>query len=285
MIEATLQSKSVMGNIDDDEADDHRRAEKEPKAATTEDEHQLGEATLMASFQVDLECIKVFVRSRQLFLDVPCKQAECGLLHVSSALERALKSWAMEAGGSIKVHKQANESRAVCVVGHNRHLSLVSFKLLISGWEQETARFIHWQVVKQTGRPVELDSQSRVKALVCVGALREALPLSDAYIIHPDVGVGMLRARGYRFQERPQMPPDMRRLQSMCDHALMQQSLLDSSSNRDVAEGFTYNDADSTSSSCLLCCFRADQSSNCPFPGHLGTGAPFRCPLCLQCFG
>lgn len=52
----------------------------------------------------------------------------------------------------------------------------------------QSATFVHWQNRGETGRPVELDNLNRVKAVVCVGALREALDLRHASIIHPDVG-------------------------------------------------------------------------------------------------
>lgn len=134
------------------------------------------------------------------------------------------------------------------------------------------ARLVHWQTAPTTGRPVQLDDQNRVKALVCVGALREALDLSQAYIIHPDVGVAMLRARGYRYGDRPPVPDNICRLQSMCSRALECQQVEDEA---DEAHYPLISDSD-----CLLCTFRVQ---NAPFADSLGKGKAIQCSICLSC--
>lgn len=214
-----------------------------------------------------IQSLKTFIHCQQLF-PTAANASECenGIYHVAYLLETALSIWTKEAATSAetlsKAHSARNDfggylGRAV------KNLALVCMNLPEVGNQQ--AKFVHWQNPGQSGRPVELDQQGRVKALVCVGRLKNAIDLSTMYVIHPDVGVPMLRVRGYKMMERQQMPPDMIRLQSMCEKALAFQS--------DQSEILPAEKC------CLLCGIRVSQV---PFPASLGGGDVVQCPCCLE---
>lgn len=183
---------------------------------------------------------------------------------VAFFLESALRSWCVEATLAASIFERSALARLNTDYYHGQsrglNLALVCLEVPSTGGRQ--ARFVHWQSAGQTGRPVDLDKQNRVKALVCVGDLRAAMDLSKSFVIHPDVGVAMQRARGYRMQERPQMNQDFLRLQNMCDKALS------------LADDFNIP---ASQTECALC--------RGHLPGILGTGDVgdvFQCPCCLQ---
>lgn len=199
--------------------------------------------------------------------------------HVSFILEQSFNTWVAECSCSIKLFESAHHARQTVNVGRN--LSLVCMPVLAddarantSNTAQFNARFIHWQVPGQLGRPIELDHQNRVKALVCVGKLREPTRLTretGAAIVHPDVGVAMQRARGYQFGERPSIPADMLRSHSMCDLALQVQQ--DSEESRSAMRELGSADV------CAVChhkVFDTDVTKSI-----MGQGSLFQCPSCL----
>ena len=94
----------------------------------------------------------------------------------------------------------------------------------------------------------------------------------------------MLRARGYKLQERPQMLSSMCRLRTMCEMALQCQ-MSDADVDADVEEEGDETPATvclSSGSQCLFCSRRA---ASLPFPEKLGTGNTSQCPCCLQKLG
>lgn len=183
---------------------------------------------------------------------------------VASLLEGGLRSWCVEATLAASVLERSALARLKTDYYHGQsrglNLALVCLEVPSTGGRQ--ARFVHWQSAGQTGRPVDLDNQNRVKALVCVGDLRVAMDLSQSFVIHPDVGVAMQRARGFRMQERPQMNQESLRLQNMCDKAMS------------LADDFNLP---ASETECALC--------RGHLPGILGTGDVLQCPCCLQPLG
>lgn len=218
---------------------------------------------------VTLGCLLPFVTSRTLFRTPDDNSS--GNQHVAFLLEHAMKTWADEAQkssetlGSAYFARQHHDN----FKGKGRNnLALVCMKH--PGLGIQSATFVHWQNRGETGRPVELDNLNRVKAVVCVGALREALDLRHASIIHPDVGIPMLRSRGYKMQDRPTMPPEICRLQTMCQHALRKP---DDDINIGSESGPVHN---------FPCVFCSRRMKTLPFPDSLGGVSTARCPGCLQ---
>ena len=128
---------------------------------------------------VTLGCLLPFVTSRTLFRTPDDNSS--GNQHVAFLLEHAMKTWADEAQkssetlGSAYFARQHHDN----FKGKGRNnLALVCMKH--PGLGIQSATFVHWQNRGETGRPVELDNLNRVKAVVCVGALREALDLRHA---------------------------------------------------------------------------------------------------------
>lgn len=287
MVEASLHSTAAFGNIgagvgndedDDDAADDaigHATGSTR-EATPTLPEHFDFEAV----FPLKLPSIRSFVISSQIFCGEGDGVSEFdssghgghGVPHVSYLVDQALAEWKKVLVLSVEPLAHAANARHNRESGYvqiMRNLSLVCYKVPSMGITE--ARFIHWQSSGKTGRPISLDDSNRVKALVCVGALREPLNLSDSQIIHPDVGISMLRARGYRYQERPQMPPAMLRLQMMCDVALQSQN-----------QGDDGNDDGHAHTEDVLCLLCKSRVVNFPFPSSLSQGVCYQCPICLQ---
>ena len=129
----------------------------------------------------------------------------------------------------------ALQDRSVAIrnkeVGHAKELSLMCGCLknpAVPGVPQEeeprSVFFVHWKdPAAREGRPVSLDAENRVKALVATGRLRLARDYSNAQIMHPAVGVRMERQRGWKNMLRPQVPDAAMRLYSMCKAALLAQ--------------------------------------------------------------
>lgn len=275
--EASLHSKHAMGNLEDHHQDDiHDSNNNKGPVGPTSDRSVVDLAT---TYPVTFRCLIPFVRSRQLFLGASSSsssgsegQSEDGIHHVAFLLEQSLVGWVREVALASKLLKESHEARQKLEhTGYSRNLSLVSMYLPSLGFS--SARFVHWQNAGQTGRPIELDNQNRVKALVCVGAMREALDLRRATVVHPDCGVPMMRARGYRMMQRPDMPDNMCRLQSMCERALRSQDECDDDADDDDGHAF------SSRSSCFLC---SRNVVSLPFPPSLGHGQSSQCPCCLQ---
>ena len=271
LVEASLHSTAAFGNIgagagnDEDDATDDAigRATGSIREATPTLPERFD---FEAVFPLKLPSIRQFVISSQIFdLD----SSGHGVPHISYLVDQALAEWKKELALSIEPLPHAANARHNRESGYMqimRNLSLVCYQVPSMGITE--ARFIHWQSSGKTGRPISLDETNRVKALVCVGALREPLNLSDSQIIHPDVGIAMLRVRGYRYQERPAMPPAMLRLQMMCDVALQSQN-----------QGDDDDYAHKEDVLCLLCKSRV---VNFPFPSSLSQGVCYQCPICLQ---
>ena len=283
MVEASLHSVAAFGNIgvgvgdgEDDAADD---AIGRATGSTREATPTLPERfDFEAMFPLKLGSIRSFVKSSQIFDRAvdgasDSDSSGCGVSHLSYLVDQALDEWKTQLVLSIEPLAHAANARLKRESGYiqvMRNLSLVCYKLPSMGITE--VRFIHWQSSGKTGRPISLDDSNRVKALVCVGDLREPLNLSDSQIIHPDVGIAMLRARGYRYQERPAMPPTMLRLQMMCDVALHSQN------QGDDGNGDNHDHIDEDVL-CLLCKLRV---VNFPFPSSLSQGICYQCPICLQ---
>ena len=282
MIEASLHSVAAFGNIgvgmgdgEDDAADD---AIGRATGSTREATPTLPERfDFEAVFPLKLESIRSFVNSSQVFDRAvdggpDFDSSGRGVSHISYLVDQALEEWKKELVLSLQPLAHAANARLERESGCTqimRNLSLVCYKLPSVGITE--ARFIHWQSSGKTGRPVSLDDSNRVKALVCVGDLREPLNLSSSQIIHPDVGISMLRARGFRYQERPTMPSTMLRLQMMCDVALQSQN--------QGGDGNGDNPDHMEDVLCLLCKSRV---VNFPFPSSLSQGVCYQCPICLQ---
>lgn len=233
------------------------------------------------SYPVQIKNIQSFVTSLQMFGSADADAApetKHGIAHLSFLLDQSLREWRKEVGLSYEILQQAQTARDARArdtlarpASSMRNLSLVCFQMPSLGVSE--ARFIHWQVPWKKGRPVSLDHEGRVKALVCVGELREPLDLELASIVHPDCGVAMLRARGYKYQERPAMPKPMMRLQLICDVALKVLSL-------DGGEDEFILDETGSRSQCMLCHCRVPAA---PFPeAILSQGSLYQCPVCLQ---
>ena len=264
LVEATLQCKAALGNFDGVGVG---------SAGDPATSNQASDSQSAPSFHVGLPAMMAFVAAQQFFVGhyhAPAALSRANS-HVAFVAEHALNAWKNEAVLSVSVLRDAHDARlnTRSLLGQNRHLALVSMS--VPELDGHAIRFVHWQNIGSTGRPVSLDSHGRVKALVCVGALREALDLSNAYIIHPNVGVGMLRSRGYRYCERPEIPPGKIRLHAICEHALKSSTSCEDTRVVDVLD-----------SSCVLCQFRQPTG---PFPHSLGVGELTKCPLCLQYLG
>ena len=155
---------------------------------------------LGAMFPVNAKSITAFVVSisTELFAHLGLAHDDFmmqhGVAHVSYILDGALDVWTKEACLSQQVLLEAYHARASFSAPGKfislRNLSLMCVDMPSLGVME--ARFIHWQSAPRKGRPISLDSENRIKALVCVGELREAMGLESATMVHPDVGVAML---------------------------------------------------------------------------------------------
>ena len=259
LVEATLQCKAALGNLGGVDVG----CAGDPAL----------ESQNVPAFHVGMPAMLAFVSAQQFFVGHchPPASLLRANSHTALVAEHALDAWKKEATLSVSVLSDAHDARlnTHTLLGQNRHLALVSMS--VPELDGRAIRFVHWQSIGSTGRPIALDSHGRIKALVCVGALREAMNLSDAYIIHPNVGVGMVRSRGYRCSERPEMPAGQIRLHTICEHALISSTCSEDAHVVDILD-----------SSCGLCQFRQPSG---PFPTSLGGGDLTRCPLCLQCLG
>ena len=82
--------------------------------------------------------------------------------------------------------------------------------------ESGTVVYVNWESPwKKTGRIAQLDNESRVKYTVRVGRNRLASDFSNAEILHPAIGVEMIRRRGPKGCLRPQVPTSVVKLQRM----------------------------------------------------------------------
>ena len=276
-MEASLQSSTFLGNFGPDEPETE---------SGNPHSHVEGDAVSMSmsanAFSLEqkqwLEFAKPLIEDGH---GLPEKTLERQLHHVCSALECAFNVWNAEASQSCELFAVAHEARQSQDFGRN--LSLVCIPLPGEGGDSDPeacllhARFIHWQDHGKYGRPIELDSHHRVKALVCVGKLREALhlePFSAQHTIVPDVGVAMQRARGYRFVERPVMPANMLRLQLMCSTALQAQ--------QETSESISATLELEPNVSCCLCRQNLPDTEVTRRIHGLGQGSLFRCACCVQ---
>lgn len=288
LLEAALQSTSLMGNFD--------------PSADTEPDLPVVTPTVM-----ERPCTPGSSAARSRSVTLPLKQPawmtfvnayvctsgvdapsapEQELKHAAFALELACESWRKEASVSSQIFQAHAASERQPTFGRN--LSLVCIPLPSQGTDapkEYEARFVHWQLPERLGRPVQLDKFNRVKALVCVGALREPMDLSEEVVVISDTGVPMQRARGYRCGERPEMDSNMLRLQSMCNIALQANS---DEWNSDSMQARLELDRGSSSSSsessvCTLCRHRV---ANIPFGVALDIGRTmFQCPCCALILG
>ena len=291
MVEASLHSKhglGVMGNHEE-ETEDGLDTNQGPMATArpTSGSLQASAVDVKAFCPLNILCLLDFVGRQQVFSEQPSLSSidiRNGTHHVAFLVEGALIAWAKETLAAAAILQDAHSARQSHgrFTRDNRNLALAILDLPSLG--RQSVKFIHWQIPGRTGRPVELDLQNRVKALVCVGALKEALKLENCIVIHPDSGVPMLRARGYKLQERPQMLSSMCRLRTMCEMALQCQ-MSDADVDADVEEEGDETPATvclSSGSQCLFCSRRA---ASLPFPEKLGTGNTSQCPCCLQKLG
>ena len=76
-------------------------------------------------------------------------------------------AWAKETLAAAAILQDAHSARQSHgrFTRDNRNLALAILDLPSLG--RQSVKFIHWQIPGRTGRPVELDLQNRVKALVC----------------------------------------------------------------------------------------------------------------------
>lgn len=277
LIEASLQSNSLLGNFE---------VGAQPTESTSSSSSHVAASSAAAaapSYPLESPWFKQLVQLKRLHLfgdmDLREEQQHVAGLHMSYVVQETLRTWCKEAKLGAEIHEQASEGRKASKAGRNLSLVVVKLEEPGGGETDISARFVHWQTPGTAGRPVELDHQMRVKALVCVGRLREAFNLQEAFVICPDTGVAMARARGYRYQERPVMDSKMIRLQQMCDLALRLQGGANPNLNLEELDDSGEDDDD-----CLLCSFRSSEQ-NVPFPALLGKGVCFQCPVCLQRFG
>ena len=286
LVEAALHSSSALGNYESGEVvvpgwsgDNHPAPA--PGVSTS--------ATSASSFPVEIEGIKQYVHRQRMFASEQPEQreavSELGERHVAFVLEQTLLAWRRAASESIAVLVDASEARLQqsAVLGKNRRLSLVHMTSPGEHDEHEkSARFVHWQIPGRTGRPVNLDELNRVKALVFVGALREAMDLSRDFIIHPNIGVTMVRSRGYQFTDRPTIPQNMLRLQRVCELVILRNRMLADGGASESEWDHMLDGDDDDDTTCFFC---RRVSPGVPFPVALGTGALFRCPLCTKPLG
>lgn len=296
LVEASMHSSAAFGNItmaenENDRHDNDNNDTTSPSISPNVDANNdfnapdtqqgLGREgiNLDAAFPLNIRSIRSVVTSSQIFSRVSGEDefiVDYGIAHLSFLVDQSLHKWKREISLShecldhaYQAKQRMNKTNQVCA---QRNLALVCYR--VPTIDIQEARFVHWQIPGQTGRPISLDEHNRVKALVCVGSLRTPLDLSSGSIVHPDTGIAMLRARGHRYQERPLMPANMLRLQLMCELALQTGGTYPGDDSSNVGG---YDDLDD--SSCILCTRRILQA---PFPDSLSQGRVFRCPLCLE---
>lgn len=282
MIEASLQSASAMGNFGDDETEvgvEESTESTEAAAGATAAAKSVEKARAAhdVRFPLRFKGTKAFILS--CFPAFSADYDDQRVAHLSYLVEMALDVWWKEASTSAAVLQDAATARETLQTGRNPALVSVD----VPGMNCLEAKFIHWQNKGESGRPIQLDQQHRVKALVCVGELRQALDISNSFVIHPDTGVSMQRARGYRFHERPIMPLQMRRLQAVCQRGLQLHALHAGGGQEEMVD----HAVDVLGSGDCALCSGSNRVRGVPIPSQLGEGSEpavpaSQCPCCLQ---
>ena len=276
LLEASLQCSAALGNFEHED--------EEGTGESRSVSHTSMHPPVPAVPELRLACLKEFVATQQhLHTDDASPR---GIAYSAFVVERALFQWLEEAQLSKDVLEKAYSARtrpgALDYAGKGKNLALVVCQL---PWlESKTTSIIHWQIPGRTGRPVDLDSENRVKALVCVGRLREAFNLEDADMIHPDIGVPMLRARGYKQQERPTIHSDILRLRTICNTALQQQTQREREQEQEPSGNAVpaLDDDYDDSNGCRLCAELEAVLPELPFQAALPNEPMSQCPCCLQ---
>lgn len=294
LTEATLHSTGLIGNFDPDAEDEQNQKSEERTAVavTTRATRASDSLESAPSFPLQEKAWLAFVQSLAASKNIENSPAlDVEMRHTAFTLEVAFEKWKQEAVVAGNLLLESHNARKE--MPFSRNLSLLCIPLASMGGattdeSESEARFVHWQAPGSFGRPVQLDENDRVKALVCVGALQKPMDLAASYVIQPDVGVSMQRVRGYRKQERPQMTANMLRLQSMCNRALQAQCDGGSGTDAQGSQRVDLSDIPASSScggpSCALCGHRAGKVAfGVSF--DVGQGQFFQCPCCLGSLG
>ena len=152
--------------------------------------------------------------------------------------EQVVKTWCQHCFDSLRALKIRHNDLQMKTVGSDAELSILCGNIMGTnhmegeldsggndGQDSEMSGtsvfFVNWAIAGIKGRPVQLDSENRVKCIVCVGALKDARDYRHAEVVHPSIGVNMARDRGRRGSQRPNVPAWALKL-----HAMWKASLL-----------------------------------------------------------
>ena len=168
----------------------------------------------------------------------------------------AYPCWEEAASYGISVLVDRAQACATREVGELGQLSMVA---CVAEGEGSAVVLVSWASASQRrGRIASLDNENRVKWTMPVGANREPLDFSSSQIVHPAIGVRMVRLRGPKGALRPHLSADMTRLLAMWRTA-------QSSRDQELLE------ASALSAMCADACKYCD----------LRSGAVTTCAICL----
>lgn len=161
---------------------------------------------------------------------------------------QAYRCWLEAADEGIRVLLERATACQTVQVGENRQLSMVAS---FASGEGGAVMLVNW-VCPETrqGRIASLDHENRIKWTMPVGPQKLPTDFSFATIVHPAVGVRMVRLRGPKGVLRPSLPVDMQRLMAMWRTAQSAQDrgLLDNRQTSSAA-----GSADTFGDACKLC--------------------------------
>ena len=189
--------------------------------------------------------------------------AEHGMLLPEHACRAGADVWLHSVQLSVSAlqhrHAAMQTFRADGSLGPN--LSLVEQQLAETG--EISLQFVHWGSAgghDRYGRPVALDENSKV--IFSVPSAVKKVSYADALIVHPDVGVRMLKVRK---PERPPVCTEVLRLKQMWAVASTRRSLQEFNA-ADVADDVSF--AFGSGQQGLVCCVCSQAATE-------------QCPMCL----
>eukprot|EP00973_Karenia_brevis_P087981 12203446-Karenia_brevis.AAC.1 len=135
-----------------------------------------------------------------------------------------LEQWRKSCMEGLRVLRYRSDVNATFPLGENGKLSMMAHDDVASGGVIGVS-CVHWQSVKSfLGRPVYLDDQYGVKALMCTGNRREPTSYEHGEVVLTTLGIRMIKPRGAKF-ERPKLTVDQIRLLNMWNAAQASQDL------------------------------------------------------------
>ena len=130
----------------------------------------------------------------------------------AAQLDRGLVAWAATAQEGLRVLRTRHDAAAELAPGHNQNMSLLAGT---TDTGEPTVKFVSWVFAETLkGREVQLDYLRR--AIYSVPARVPCLDYSMWHIVHPAIGVCMLKEKG---GSRPEVPADILRLKDMWQSA------------------------------------------------------------------